>query len=132
MAKGSTTRGRPGRKPALNAQHIRALRSITRGQPRSSLDEVTRELQRRAGVEVCSATVRKALRQAGISRLKPQRKPGERAAIERSLLAEIEAKCAISCDVAQGRAMRLSSATTASMACSIPRFRSIGFMPPAR
>ena len=82
MAKGSTTRGRPGRRPALNAQHIQALRSITREQPRSSLDEVTRELQRRAGVEVCSATVRKALRQAGISRFKPQRKPGERAAVQ--------------------------------------------------
>lgn len=82
MAQDSTTRGRPGRKPALNAQHIMALRSITREQPRSSLDEVTRELQRRAGVEVCSATVRKALRRAGITRLKPQRKPGERAAVQ--------------------------------------------------
>jgi len=82
MAKGSTTRGRPGRRPALNAQHIRVLRSITREQPRSSLDEVTRELRRRAGVEVCSATVRKALQQAGISRLKPQRRPSERAAAQ--------------------------------------------------
>ena len=52
--------------------------------------------------------------------------------IERSLLAEIEATCAISCELAHGRAMRFSSATTASMACSMPRFRSIGFMPPAR
>jgi putative transposase len=82
MAEDSTTRGRPGRKPALSAQHIRVLRSITREQPRSSLDEVTRELQRRASVEVCSATVRKALRQAGINRLKSQRKPGERAAVQ--------------------------------------------------
>ncbi|MCY1377209.1 hypothetical protein D9M69_647660 [compost metagenome] len=51
--------------------------------------------------------------------------------MERSLLAEMEATCAISCELAQGRAMRRNSATTASMACSMPRLRSIGFMPPA-
>jgi transposase len=76
------TRGRPGRKPALQAQHIDVLRAITGEQPRSSLEEVTRELQRRTGVAVCTVTVRKALRQAGIDRLKPQRKPSERAATE--------------------------------------------------
>jgi transposase len=76
------TRGRPGRKPSLQAQHIDVLRAITREQPRSSLDEVTRELQRRSGVTVCTVTVRKALRQAGIDRLKPQRRPSEHAATQ--------------------------------------------------
>ena len=42
-----TNQGRVGRKPALNAQHIETLRAITREQPRSSLEEVTRELHRR-------------------------------------------------------------------------------------
>src|SRR5207237_1050418 len=62
--------GRPGRKPSLNAEHTAVLRAITREQPRSSLDEVTRELFRRAGVKVSTVTVRKVLREAGIERPK--------------------------------------------------------------
>jgi transposase len=70
---------RPGRRPSLNADHTAVLRAITQEQPRSSLDEVTRELLRRAGVKVSTVTVRKALREAGIDRLKPIRRVGERA-----------------------------------------------------
>jgi putative transposase len=73
---------RAGRKPSLNAQHVAALRAITAEQPRSSLDEVTRELFRRTGAKVSTVTVRKALREAGINRLKPQRRAGERAAAQ--------------------------------------------------
>lgn len=76
----STPQGRPGRKPSLNAEHIVVLRAITQEQPRSSLDEVTRELFRRSGVKVNPVTVRKALREAGIERLKPIRRASERAA----------------------------------------------------
>lgn len=82
MANEGTVRGKPGRKATLNTQHIKALRAITQEQPQASLDEVTRALQRRTGVTVCSATVRKALREAGITRLKPQRRPSERAAVQ--------------------------------------------------
>lgn len=71
--------GRPGRKPSLNVEHSAVLRAITQEQPRSSLDEVTRELLRRTGVKVSTVTVRKALREAGIDRLKPIRRVGERA-----------------------------------------------------
>lgn len=74
--------GRPGRKPSLKAEHTAVLRAITREQPRSSLDEVTRELLRRAGVKVSTVTVRKALREAGIDRLKPLRRASERAAVQ--------------------------------------------------
>jgi transposase len=56
------------------------LRAITQEQPRSSLDEVTRELFRRTGTKVNPVTVRKALRQAGIERHKPLRRAGERSA----------------------------------------------------
>jgi putative transposase len=73
---------RPGRKPSLNAEHRALLRAITQEQPRSSLDEVTRELFRRAGIKVSTVTVRKALREAGIERLKPLRRAGERAAAQ--------------------------------------------------
>lgn len=55
------------------------LRAITQEQPRSSLDEVTRELFRRSGTKVNPVTVRKALREAGIERLKPIRRASERA-----------------------------------------------------
>jgi len=75
---------RPGRRPSLNADHTKVLRAITQEQPRSSLDEVTRELYRRAGVTVSTVTVRKALREAGIERLKPLRRAGERAAVQGS------------------------------------------------
>jgi transposase len=74
--------GRRGRKPSLNAEHTAILRAITHEQPRSSLDEVTRELFRRAGIKVSTVTVRKALREAGIERLKPLRRAGERAAVQ--------------------------------------------------
>lgn len=82
MTDDATTKqpGRPGRRPALNAEHTSVLRAITQEMPRSSLEEVTRELARRCGVTVNPVTVRKALRQAGIERLKPLRRAGERAA----------------------------------------------------
>ncbi len=71
--------GRKGRKPSLSAEHVAVLRAITQEMPRSSLDEVTRELFRRCAIHVNPVTVRKALRQAGVQRLKPIRRSGERA-----------------------------------------------------
>ena len=76
--------GRPGRKPSLNAEHTAVLRTIIQEQPRSSLDEVTRELLRRSGIKVNPVTVRKALRESGIERLKPVRRAGQRAAAQGS------------------------------------------------
>lgn len=75
-------KGRPGRKPVLTADHGVVLTSIVQELPRSSLDELTRELNRRCALNVCSATVRKALEQAGIKRMRPTRKPAERAAVQ--------------------------------------------------
>ena len=51
--------------------------------------------------------------------------------IAASPLAEIVPTCAISALVAHGRELRFNSATTASTAFSIPRFRSIGSKPEA-
>jgi len=84
MAKSTVSEqpGRPGRKRSLNAEHTSVLRRIIQEQPRSSLDEVTRELLRRTGVKVNPVTVRRALREAGIERLKPLRRAGERAAVQ--------------------------------------------------
>lgn len=66
--------GKPGRKPALSPEHVQALRSIVADMPHAALAEVTAELARRCGVKVNPVTVRKALRQAGVVRLKPQRR----------------------------------------------------------
>ena len=79
---GTEQPGKPGRRPALNSTHVQVLGAITQEQPHSSLEEVTRELQRRTGVKVNPVTVRKALREAGIERLKPLRRSGERAAVQ--------------------------------------------------
>ena len=84
VSKALTQPGGPGRRPSLNAGHIAVLRAITQEQPRSSLDEVTRELLRRTGTKVNAVTVRKALREAGIERLEPLRRAGERAAVQGS------------------------------------------------
>lgn len=82
----TNTRGkqsvRPGRRPSLTAEHVAVLQDIVKEQPRSSLEEVTRELARRTGVKVCTATVRKGLRQAGVQRIRPVRRAAERAAAQ--------------------------------------------------
>ena len=75
-------KSKAGRKASLTEEHVKVLRAITEEQPRSSLDEVTRELNRRTGVAACSATVRKALRAAGITRLKPARVTATRAPVQ--------------------------------------------------
>lgn len=74
----------PGPKPLLTADHHRVLVDIAQQMPRSSLDELTREFNRRCELGVCSATVRKALKQAGVTRMRPTRKPAERAAVQGS------------------------------------------------
>ncbi len=51
--------------------------------------------------------------------------------ISSSALAEIEPTCAISFEVEHGLLIFFSSSTTAMTALSMPRFRSIGFMPAA-
>lgn len=75
-------KGRPGRKALMSAEHGAVLEAIAGELPRSSMDELTREFTRRSGLAVCSATVRAALRRAGITRMRPTRKPAERAAVQ--------------------------------------------------
>jgi transposase len=68
------SKGKPGRKPSLSAEHVLVLRAIVAERPQAALAEVTAELARRCGVKVNPVTVRKALRQAGIVRDKPVRR----------------------------------------------------------
>lgn len=78
----SSGKRRPGRKALLTPEHEPILVGIAHELPRSSLDELTREFNRRAGLNVCSATVRKALRRAGVTRMRPTRKTADRAAVQ--------------------------------------------------
>jgi putative transposase len=75
-------KGRPGRKALLTSEHGVVLTAIAHELPRSSLDELTREFNRRCGLGVCSATVRKALKRAGIKRMRPTRRAAERAVVQ--------------------------------------------------
>lgn len=82
MSEVASGRGKGGRKRSLNAAHLELLRQITQAHRHASLDEITGELVRQSGISVCSATVRKGLRAAGISRAKPVRKPAARSPVQ--------------------------------------------------
>lgn len=73
MSKTSATTSKRGRKPSLDVKDIGALRDIVKASPQATLDEVTSALKQQTGKTVCSATVRKALKQAGIHKAKPTR-----------------------------------------------------------
>lgn len=81
-----TTTGRKqgGRPALLQAEQLRALVELTQRMPQSSMDELTREFIRQTGVDVCSATIRKALKKAGVKRVRPPRRAGTRAAAQGS------------------------------------------------
>ncbi|WP_075790650.1 IS5 family transposase [Massilia putida] len=63
-----------GRPSALKPEHIAALHGIVLEHAQASLDEIADELDRRCGVRVCTATIRRALRAEGIVRLKAARR----------------------------------------------------------
>ncbi len=65
---------RAGRRAALNIAHVVELRALIAEHRHASLDQVSCELDRRTGVRVCTATVREAVRAAGVTRVKPDRK----------------------------------------------------------
>ncbi|HEY0884921.1 MAG TPA: IS5 family transposase [Ramlibacter sp.] len=74
--------GRAGRKAILTEDYAPLLVQLATELPRSSLDELTREFNRRSGLNLCSATVRKGLRRAGVTRMRPARKPTVRASVQ--------------------------------------------------
>lgn len=77
----NASRNRGGRPPSLKPEHREELVRLTGEMAQASMEELTRELGRRCNVQVCSATVRKALKEAAITRVKPPRKSGQRAAV---------------------------------------------------
>lgn len=77
--KGPNLGGRPA---LLQADELRTLVELTQRMPQATMDELTREFVRQSGIEVCSATIRKALKRAGIKRVRPPRRASERAAVQ--------------------------------------------------
>lgn len=63
-----------GRPSALNSEHIAALHDIMAEHAQASLAEIAGELERRYGIHVCEATIRRALRAEGIVRLQAKRR----------------------------------------------------------
>jgi hypothetical protein len=63
-----------GRPPAFKPEHIAVLHDIVTERAQASLQEIADELHHRCGLEVCAATIRRALRAQGIVRLKPVRR----------------------------------------------------------
>lgn len=79
-----TNKRQAGRPALLQAQDLRALVELTQRMPQSSMDELTREFVRQTGIDVCSATIRKALKKAGVKRVRPPRGASTRAAVQGS------------------------------------------------
>lgn len=82
----STTAARdkkpPGRPALLQAQQLHTLVQLVQRMPQASMDELTGEFVRVTGIQVCSATIRKALKRAGVKRVRPVRRAGTRAAVQ--------------------------------------------------
>lgn len=79
-ARKDTLTGEPnrgGRPRTLKEEHVLALKEIVAEQPGATLEVVTQLLAERCGVKVCSLTVRRALQEAGVVRVKPTRRAVE-------------------------------------------------------
>jgi putative transposase len=77
----TTPRGK-GRPALLQAEHQRLLVELTQRMAQSSMEELTREFVRQTGITVRAGTIRKALKKAGIQRVRPMRRAGTRAAVQ--------------------------------------------------
>lgn len=73
-----------GRPALVQAEQLRTLVELTQHMPQASMDELTREFTRQTGIAVCAATIRKALKRAGIRRVRPPRRTGFRAPVQGS------------------------------------------------
>lgn len=75
----TTDKRRGGRPALLQAEQLDTLVALTQRMPQSSMDELTREFVRHTGIVVGPATIRKALKKAGVTRVRPPRRAGTRA-----------------------------------------------------
>jgi len=62
---------RKGRPEKINPSELSVLQELALEQPLATLDELVKAFQGRTGLQVHSATLRKALKAAGITRVKP-------------------------------------------------------------
>ena len=71
---GEEPKGKAGRPAKIKAEHGELLRALVAQRPASSLDELCVAFAQQTGVQVCGATLRTALREAGIVRVLPQQR----------------------------------------------------------
>lgn len=80
----ATDKRRAGRPALLQEQDLCVLVELAQRMPQSSMDELTREFVRQTSIDVGSATIRKALKKAGVKRVRPPRGASTRAAVQGS------------------------------------------------
>lgn len=73
-----------GRPALIQRAQLDELVVLTKQMPQASMDELTAAFVRQTGVCVCSATIRAALKRAGIHRVRPPRRTGQRSAVQGS------------------------------------------------
>jgi transposase len=74
---------RRGPRALIGSEQEAVLHSLVIEFPHASLYELSREFTRRTGLSVCTSTMSKGLKQAGIKRIKPTHKPAQRAPVQR-------------------------------------------------
>jgi putative transposase len=85
VSKTTTPRGNAAGRPALlQAGELRVLVELTQRMPQASMDELTRAFAQETGIEVCSATIGKGLKKAGVKRVRAPRRAAERAPVQGS------------------------------------------------
>jgi hypothetical protein len=81
VSKTTTPAGNAAGRPALlQAGELRVLVELTQHMPQASMDELTRAFAQETGIDVCSATIGKALKKAGVKRVRAPRRAAEGAA----------------------------------------------------
>ncbi len=67
--------GTAGRPPSLTDEHLATLRTLVVDKPGATMTELCAELERHTGIKVCTVTLRRGLRRAGLHRLAPPPPP---------------------------------------------------------
>ena len=66
---------KPGRPLAIKEEHLDSLRAVVTEHPAATMDELVRFFLERTGIDVTTVTLRRAMRRAGLRRLKPVKIP---------------------------------------------------------
>jgi transposase len=74
--------GKAGRPASIQGKHLEGLRGLVEAMPSATLEELCTEFHRRTGVKVCTLTLYRTLRRAGLQRRVPPPEPAAPSAVE--------------------------------------------------